>query len=69
MGHHGYGHHEHNKHDNHGQGCGCGGHGHRFHRRFYTPKEKAARLKEYLEDLKAEVAAVEKRVTELEQEA
>jgi len=47
-------------------GCSCG---HRFHRRFLNPKEKAARLKEYLADLKAEVVEVEKRINELEQEA
>ena len=49
-----------------GHSCGCG---HRFHRRFRSPKEKAARLKEYLADLKAEAAEVEKLINELEQEA
>ncbi len=64
---HGSGHH----HDSHHEGhdCGCGGHhGHRFQRRFVAPKEKAAKLREYLADLKAEAAEVEKRIKELEQE-
>lgn len=50
-------------------GCGCeGNRGHRLQRRFLNPKEKAARLKEYLADLKAETVEVERIISKLEQE-
>ena len=56
--------------------CGCGPHngkeghgreeGHRHGRRFLTKAEKAEKLKNYAEELKKELTAVEERIKELE---
>jgi predicted nucleic acid-binding Zn-ribbon protein len=63
-----------------GHGCCTGGMGHGFHhgrmmsgcccggmgfRRFISPAEELERLKNYLEELKKEVAGVEARIHEL----
>jgi len=54
-----------NEHGRHGhRGCGES-HGRRFHRRFATRAERVAWLEEYLEDLRAEVKAVEEHIAEM----
>ncbi len=46
--------------------CECGGHGgHHFERRYQTKAEKIAELEAYLEELKAEVQAVEEHLADL----
>ena len=48
--------------------CGCGssccGQGHAHRRRFLTKTEKIERLKNYAEELKKELAAVEEQIKE-----
>ncbi len=44
--------------------CGCHG-GHHFERRFQTKAEQIAELEAYLNDLKAEVQAVEEHLADL----
>jgi hypothetical protein len=56
--------------------CGCGSHhseeghgrgeGHGHGRRFLTKAEKAEKLKNYAEELKKELTAVEERIREIE---
>ncbi len=43
-----------------GGGCCCCGGGGGFPRRFYTRQERIAHMEEYLDGLKAELAAVER---------
>lgn len=59
--------------------CGCGDHskGHyqgscccgdgRLKRRFFTREEKAAKLEEYIEDLQAEIKAVESKIKRIKE--
>ncbi|MFO7943645.1 MAG: hypothetical protein R6U51_05020 [Anaerolineales bacterium] len=70
--------------NHHGEGCSCREHhrsadcccgerrhhreGH-FHRRYFTREEKIAELEGYLEDLQAEIQAVEERLADLKEEA
>jgi len=56
----------------HGFGCMCesegfghSGHGGHFTRHYETKAEKTARLESYLGDLKAEIQAVEERLSEV----
>jgi hypothetical protein len=55
----------------HGHGCCCAeayaghGPGRRFHRRFATRAERIAWLEEYLQDLQAEVKAVEEHIAKM----
>jgi len=53
----------------HHGGCRCGCHQHhggmRFHRRFISREEIAAKLEEYLKQLHAEAKGVEERLAEL----
>jgi len=51
----------------HGAFCACGGPFH-FGRRFWTKKERASWLEQYLEALREEVNAVEERIAELKEE-
>jgi len=68
------------RHEGHSGDCGCGGHEHhggcrcgchqlhrgtRFHRRFISREEIAAKLEEYLKQLQAEAKGVEERLAEL----
>ena len=54
------------EHGSHGHRSGCGeSHGRHFHRRFATRAERIAGLEEYLEDLRAEVKAVEEHIAEM----
>jgi len=48
-------------------GCTCGGceGDNHFHRRFQTKEEQISELETYLADLKAEVQAVEERLSDL----
>ena len=50
-----------------GGGCCCCGGGSGFPRRFYTRKERIAHLEEYFEGLKAELAAVERKLTRMKE--
>ncbi len=53
--------------------CCCGNRGHhgggRFHRRYFTRDEEIERLEEYLNDLQAEIEAVEERLAALRDRA
>lgn len=53
------------KHDNY---CGCGVQGHEqdYRRRFLTKAEKTEKLKNYAEELKKELKAVEEKIKETE---
>lgn len=58
------------RHEGHSEcSCGCGegrrGGGHGFQRRYQTKAEEIAELEGYLGELKAEVQAVEERLTSL----
>lgn len=60
--------------DHHGSAdCCCGERRHHreghFHRRYFTREEKIAELEGYLEDLQAEIQAVEERLADLKEEA
>jgi len=49
-------------------GCGCGmhGHGHGYRRHFLTKAEKIEKLKNYAEELKKELKAVEEKIKEMQ---
>jgi hypothetical protein len=55
----------HGRHDSY---CGCGMHGHEqgYRRRFLTKAEKIEKLKNYAEELKKELKAVEEKITEMQ---
>jgi hypothetical protein len=55
----------HGRHDNY---CGCGMHGHEqgYRRRFLTKAEKTEKLKNYAEELKKELKAVEEKIKEMQ---
>ena len=61
--------HEHPGHHGHAGGCCCEGRGwgpdFPFRRRFPTRAERIARLEEYLQELQAEVQAVQERLAEM----
>jgi glutamate synthase domain-containing protein 2 len=48
--------------------CGCGMHGHEqgYRRRFFTKDEKMEKLKNYAEELKKELKAVEEKIKEMQ---
>jgi hypothetical protein len=48
--------------------CGCGMRGfeHGYRRRFFTKAEKTEKLKEYAEELKNELKAVEEKIEEMQ---
>jgi len=48
--------------------CGCGMHGHEqgYRRRFLTKAEKTEKLKNYAEELKKELKAVEEKIKEMQ---
>ncbi|MBC7083397.1 MAG: hypothetical protein H5T95_07895 [Firmicutes bacterium] len=52
-----------------GGGCCCHAEPRYFHRRFFSREETLGMLKDYLEDLKAEVREVERRIECLEKDA
>ena len=55
-------------HGRHDAFCGCGMHGHEHscRRRFLTKAEKTEKLKNYAEDLKKELKAVEEKIKEMQ---
>jgi glutamate synthase domain-containing protein 2 len=55
----------HGKHDDY---CGCGMHGQEqgYRRRFLTKAEKTERLKNYAEELRNELKAVEEKIKEMQ---
>jgi len=55
-------------HGRHGGHCGCGMHGreHGYRRRFLTKAEKIEKLKNYTEELKKELKAVEEKIKEMQ---
>jgi len=55
----------HGRHDNY---CGCGMHEHEqgYRRRFLTKAEKTEKLKNYAEELKKELKAVEEKIKEMQ---
>jgi hypothetical protein len=55
----------HGRHDGY---CGCGMHGHEqgYRRRFLTKAEKTEKLKNYAEELKKELKAVEEKIKEMQ---
>jgi hypothetical protein len=55
-------------HGRHGGYCGCGMHGHEhgYRRRFFSKAEKIEKLREYAEELKKELKAVEEKIKEIE---
>jgi hypothetical protein len=55
----------HGRHDSY---CGCGMHGHEqgYRRRFLTKAEKTEKLKNYAEELKKELKAVEEKIKEMQ---
>jgi len=55
-------------HGRHESYCGCGMHWHEqgYRRRFLTKAEKTERLKNYAEDLKKELKAVEEKIKEMQ---
>jgi hypothetical protein len=55
----------HGRHDSH---CGCGMHGHEqgYRRRFLTKAEKTEKLKNYAEELRKELKAVEEKIKEMQ---
>ncbi len=52
----------------HADHCGCGMHGHQhgYKRRFLTNAEKIEKLKDYAEELRKELAAVEEKIKEIQ---
>jgi hypothetical protein len=55
----------HRRHEDH---CGCGmhGEGHGYRRHFFTKAEKIEKLKNYAEELKNELDAVEEKIKEMQ---
>jgi len=55
-------------HERHHDYCGCGMHGdeHGYRRRFLTEAEKTEKLKNYAEELKKELEAVEEKIKEMQ---
>jgi hypothetical protein len=55
----------HGRHDSY---CGCGMHGHDqgYRRRFLTKAEKIEKLKNYAEELKKELKAVDEKIKEMQ---
>ncbi len=55
-------------HARHDDYCGCGMHGHEqdYRRRFFTKTEKTEKLKNYAEELKKELTAVEEKIKEMQ---
>ena len=55
-------------HGRHDSFCGCGmpGHEHGYRRRFLTKAEKTEKLKNYAEELKKELKAVEEKIKEMQ---
>ena len=55
----------HGRHDSY---CGCGMHGHEqgYRRRFLTKAERIEKLKDYAEELKKELKAVEEKIKEMQ---
>ena len=55
-------------HGRHDDNCGCGMHGHEqgYRRRFFTKAEKSEKLKNYAEELRSELAAVEEKIKEMQ---
>jgi len=51
----------HGRHDDY-YGCGMHGHMHGYRRRFLTKAEKTEKLKNYAEELKKELEAVEEKI-------
>ena len=47
-------------------GCGMHGHEHGYRRRFLTKAEKTEKLKNYAEELKKELDAVEEKIKEMQ---
>ena len=52
-------------------GCGCGMHGfeHGYRRHFLTKAEKTEKLKNYAEELRKELKAVEEKIKEMQSKA
>jgi len=50
------------------ESCGCGMYGvvHGYRRRFFTKAEKTEKLKNYAEELKKELKAVEEKIKEMQ---
>lgn len=55
-------------HQRHEDSCGCGmhGHGHEHRRRFFSKAEKIEKLKNYADELKKELKAVEEEIKEMQ---
>ena len=55
-------------HQRHEDLCGCGmhGHGHEHRRRFFSKAEKIEKLKNYADELKKELKAVEEKIKEMQ---
>jgi len=55
----------HGRHDDY---CGCGMHGHEhgYRRRFLTKAEKTEKLKNYAEELRKELKAIEEKIKEMQ---
>jgi hypothetical protein len=55
-------------HQRHEDPCGCGmhGHGHEHRRRFFSKAEKIEKLKNYADELKKELKAVEEKIKEMQ---
>lgn len=55
-------------HRRHESYCGCGvhGEGHGYRRRFFTKAEKVEKLKNYAEELKKELKAIEEKIKEMQ---
>jgi glutamate synthase domain-containing protein 2 len=55
-------------HGGHEDYCGCGMHGHEqgYRRRFFTKAEKTEKLKNYAEELRKELKAVEEKIKEMQ---
>jgi len=55
-------------HRRHESYCGCGVHreGHGYRRRFFTKAEKVEKLKNYAEELKKELKAIEEKIKEMQ---
>ncbi len=55
----------HQRHEDH-YGCGMHGHGHEHRRRFFSKAEKIEKLKNYADELKKELKAVEEKIKEMQ---
>jgi hypothetical protein len=55
-------------HGRHDTDCGCGMHGHEqgYRRRFLTKAEKIEKLKNYAEELKKELKAVDEKIKDMQ---